>query len=105
MSTVKAQNVNHPDHQENLREEKYTIIREAMLANLPSRNSEGMLFAQLEEKVAAHLAENNVPTELFPKPGSVRWYCKAVQLDLEAKGMIERLPKQSPIRLRKTTAA
>jgi hypothetical protein len=33
----------------------------------------------------------------------VRWYCKSVQLDLEAKGLIERLPKQSPIRLRKTT--
>jgi hypothetical protein len=38
---------------------------------------------------------------LFPKPGSVRWYTKAVQLDLEAKGIIERVPKKSPIRLRK----
>jgi hypothetical protein len=102
MSTIKAQNVNHPDHQENLKEEKYTIIREAMLTHLPGRSSDGLPFAQLEEKVAAYLAENNVPIELFPKPGSVRWYCKAVQLDLEAKGIIERLPKQSPIRLRKT---
>lgn len=105
MSTVKAQNVNHPDHQENLKEEKYTVIRDAMLANLPGRSSDGMPFTQLEEKVAAYLAEHNVPTELFPKPGSVRWYCKAVQLDLEAKGIIERLPKQSPIRLRKTETA
>ena len=101
MKTIKAQNVNHPDHRENLKEEKYTIIREAMLANLPG-SSDGLPFAQLEEKVAAYLAEKNVPTALFPKPGSVRWYCKAVQLDLEAKGIIERLPKQSPIQLRRT---
>ena len=102
MSTIKAQNVNHPQHQENLKEEKYTLIREAMLAQLPGSRSDGMLFNQLEEKVAAHLAETGVPQALFPKPGSVRWYCKAVQLDLEAKGLIERLPNQSPIRLRKT---
>ena len=102
MSTIKAQNVNHPQHQENLKEEKYTLIREAVLAHLPDSRSDGMLFDQLEEKVAAHLAENGVPNALFPKPGSVRWYCKAVQLDLEAKGLIERLPNQSPIRLRKT---
>ena len=42
-----------------------------------------------------------MPRELFPKPGSVRWYTKAVQLDLEAKGEIERLPDQAPIRLRR----
>ena len=102
MSTIKAQNVNHPEHRENLKEEKYTIIREAMLATLPPAGSGGMLFDELDTKVAAYLAEKNVPKELFPKQGSVRWYCKAVQLDLEAKGLIERLPKQSPIRLRKT---
>ena len=105
MSTIKAQNVNHPDHQENLKEEKYTIIRQAMLAHLPGSSSDGLPFAQLEQKVTAHLAENNVPKELFPKPGSVRWYCKAVQLDLEAKEIIERVPKQSPLRLRKTANA
>jgi hypothetical protein len=105
MSTVKAQNVNHPGHQENLNEEKYTIIRDAMLANLPGSSSDGVLFTQLEEKVAAYLTKHNVPAELFPKPGSVRWYCKTVQLDLEAKGVIERLPKQSPIRLRKRETA
>lgn len=102
MSVIKAKNVNHPGYQENLKEEKYNIIRKAMLTHLPDSSSDGMLFTQLEEKVTAHLAENNVPKELFPKPGSVRWYCKSVQLDLEARGIIERLPKKSPIRLRKT---
>ena len=102
MSTIKAQNVNHPDYRESLKEEKYTVIREAMLAALPDGGSDGMLFNQLEKKVAAYLADKNVPTVLFPKPGSVRWYTKTVQLDLEARGIIERLPRKSPIQLRKT---
>ena len=102
MSTIQAQNINHPEHRENLKEEKYTIIREAMLAVLPDEHSvEGIAFPQLEEGVRAYLNERDVPQELFPKPGSVRWYTKAVQLDLEAKGEIERLPKVSPLRLRK----
>ena len=102
MKTVQAQNVNHPEHRQSLNEEKYEIIRAAMLHALPqANNSEGMLFTELEDEVRGYLNENNVPTNLFPKPGSVRWYTKAVQLDLEAKGEIERLPDLSPIRLRK----
>lgn len=99
MSTIKAKNVNHPDHEENLKAEKYNIIREAMLAVLP--DDEGMLFDDLETGVAAYLQEKDVPKKLFPKAGSVRWYTKTVQLDLEARGEIERLPNHSPIQLRK----
>ncbi|KAA3642824.1 MAG: hypothetical protein DWQ07_20080 [Chloroflexi bacterium] len=102
MPRIKAQNVNHPEHTENLNAEKYALIREAMLATLPSHESgEGMAFNDLEEKVAAYLMKKEVSPELFPKPGSVRWYTKAVQLDLEARGEIERLPGKSPIHLRK----
>lgn len=102
MSSIQARNVNHPDHQENLKEEKYTVIREAILAALPGQESPaGMSFSQLEEEVKAHLAANEVPMTLFPKPGSVRWYTKAVQLDLEARELIERVPNKSPIHLRK----
>lgn len=102
MSTIEARNVNHPEHRENLKAEKYNVIRAAMLAALPAHDSgESMTFDELERKVAAHLKENDVPKEMFPKPGSVRWYTKTVQLDLEARGEIERLPDRSPIRLRK----
>lgn len=102
MPSIQAQNVNHPDYQENLNSEKYNWIREAMLAALPAWNSnESLDFAQLEARVHTYLEEKNVPRALFPKAGSVRWYTKAVQLDLEAKGEIERLPDQSPIRLRR----
>ncbi len=99
MPSIQARNVNHPDHRENLNEEKYSLIRDAILAVLPTEGS--MTFADLEAGVHSHLAGQDFPPELFPKPGSVRWYTKSVQLDLEARGEIERLPKQSPMRLRK----
>jgi hypothetical protein len=102
MTSIQAHNVNHPDYQENLNETKYTIIRDAILAVLPDKNNRsGLSFAELEEKVSAYLSNQSVPRELFPKPGSVRWYTKAVQLDLEAREMIERVPNQTPIHLRK----
>lgn len=105
MSTIEARNVNHPEHRENLKAEKYNAIRAAMLASLPAQDSgESMTFDELEREVAAYLKEKDVPEELFPKPGSVRWYTKTVQLDLEARGEIERLPDQSPIRLRRRDA-
>ena len=96
--------MNHPGHTENLNQEKYNIIREAMLKVLPSSVSgESLTFPELEDGVRTYLDENQVPKSLFPKPGSVRWYTKAVQLDLEAREEIERLPNESPIRLRKLT--
>ncbi len=105
MPSIKARNVNHPEYQENLNEEKYSIIREAILAVLADSDSTiGLSFQQLEEKVAAYLASHAVPMELFPKPGSVRWYTKVVQLDLEARELIERVPNQTPIRLRKVAS-
>ncbi|MDE2858920.1 MAG: hypothetical protein OXN94_13835 [Chloroflexota bacterium] len=99
MTSISARNVNHPDHRENLKADKYHIIREAMLSALPL--DDWMSFSTLEERVRACLEEKDVPKSLFPKPGSVRWYCKAVQLDLEARGEIERQPRKSPLRLRR----
>lgn len=99
MSSIQARNVNHPDHRENLKTEKYNVIREAMLAVLPM--GDWMSFADMEDAVRARLKDKHIPAKLFPKPGSVRWYCKAVQLDLEARGEIERQPKKSPLRLRR----
>jgi len=105
MTSIKAKNVNHPDYTENLNEQKYTIIREAILSVLPAPDSgESMAFQTLEDGVHAHLEANDVPKALFPKPGSVRWYTKTVQLDLEARGEIERVPNQSPIHLRRLAA-
>ncbi len=99
MTSIQARNVNHPERRENLKAEKYNVIRSAMLASLAA--DDWLPFSDLEDKVRAWLSENDVPPELFPKPGSVRWYCKAVQLDLEARGEIERRPKKSPLKLRR----
>ena len=99
MTSIRARNVNHPQHRENLKAEKYNVIREAVLASLS--DEAWMSFSDLEDKVRVWLIEKDVPKALFPKPGSVRWYCKAVQLDLEARGEIERQPKKSPLHLRK----
>jgi hypothetical protein len=103
MSTIKGKNVNHPNYTENLNAEKYAIIREAMLHVLPADGS--MSCEDLETGVQAYVAEKQVPKEMFPKPGSIRWYCKAVQLDLEARNEIERVPRQSPLQLRKVNAS
>lgn len=97
--SIQAQNVNHPGHREPLNERKYTVIREAILEALPSEG--GITFKELEESVAKHLQSTGAPMELFPKPGSVRWYCKVVQLDLEARNLIERVPGRTPLQLRK----
>lgn len=102
MSSIQARNVNHPEYKENLNETKYTIVRDAILAVLPDDDSRaGLAFPELEDRVRAHLLSQSVSMDLFPKPGSVRWYTKAVQLDLEARGLIERVPGQTPICLRR----
>lgn len=99
MDRVSARNVNHPQHRQSLKAEKYALIRQAMLESL---SSDGwMSFDALESKVRVWLQQKAVPPRLFPKPGSVRWYVKTVQLDLEARGDIERMPKKSPLHLRK----
>ena len=99
MTSISARNVNHPEHRESLKADKYHIIREAMLRALSE--AEWLSFHEMEDLVRERLQATDVPKALFPKPGSVRWYCKAVQLDLEARGIIERQPKQSPLHLRK----
>ena len=75
--------------------EKYDPIRRAMLASLP-RSKAGVTFRDLVAAVKAQ-----VPEELFPKRGSVSWYTKVVQLDLEASGHLERIPGKTPQRIRR----
>lgn len=96
--SIQAKNVNHPGYQEPLNEQKYTLIRGALLTCIPSEG--GVTFRELEDLVMGHLHRTGAPMELFPKPGSVRWYCKVVQLDLEARELIERVPGKSPLQLR-----
>jgi hypothetical protein len=73
-------------------------MRTALLHALPVRPP-GMTVAQAKQALLPHL-----PASLFPQGATAGWWLKAVQLDLEAKGVIERLPG-TPLRLFKHVAA
>ena len=92
---MKTKNVNKGTGGFAVTAEKYEPIRKAILASVP-RNKEGVSFKELVASVTGR-----VPNELFPKRGSVSWYTKVVQLDLEAKGQIERIPGVTPQRVRR----
>ncbi|WP_395450435.1 DUF6958 family protein [Aminobacter sp. UC22_36] len=69
-------------------------MKRAILTILPAK-SPGITVAQMQEDVRGHLPEN-----LYPGGAKAGWWTKAVQLDLEAKGIIAR-EKVSPLRLHK----
>lgn len=73
-------------------------MRAALLRALP-RQPRGMTVAQAKQALLPHL-----PASLFPQGATAGWWLKAVQLDLEAKGVIERLPG-TPLRLFKHVPA
>jgi len=75
--------------------EKYDLVRDAILDALPASEA-GMMWAELTEVIGPLL-----PERLFRHRGTVRWYTRAVQLDLEARGEIERVPGSKPLRLRR----
>jgi hypothetical protein len=75
--------------------EKYEAVQDAILAMLPA-GGEGMTWGELAEVITPYL-----PESLFRHIGTVRWYAKAVQIDLEAQGVIERVPGSHPLRLRR----
>ncbi|MCO6435589.1 MAG: hypothetical protein J5J06_00700 [Phycisphaerae bacterium] len=75
--------------------EKYDRVREAILAVVP-RSRDGVAFKSLPKLVAGQ-----VPKALFPAKGSASWYTTVVKLDLEARGLIERIPGKTPQHLRR----
>jgi hypothetical protein len=92
---MKTKNVNKGSRGFAVTAEKYEPIRKAILASA-TRNKEGVSFKELVASV-----NGLVGKELFPKQGSVSWYTKVVQLDLEADGQIERVPDVTPQRVRR----
>ncbi len=92
---MKTKNVNKGSRGFTVTAEKYERIRKAILASVP-RDKEGVSFKEFVASV-----NGRVPKELFPKQGSVSWYAKVVQLDLEANGLIERIPGVTPQRVRR----
>lgn len=74
----------------NISREKYDTIREAILSVLTEHTE--IPFQELPQAVERHLTDDF--------DGSISWYVTTVKLDLEARGLIVRVPKASPQRLR-----
>lgn len=74
----------------NIDKEMYEVIKDAILASV--RQQGQIDFKALPATVEEHLST--------PFDGSIGWYTTTVKLDLEARGLIERVPNQSPQALR-----
>lgn len=74
----------------NINKEKHRLVRESIVESL--RVNKEMTFKDLTENVRVMLVGRF--------DGSIPWYVTTVKLDLEARGIVERLPKKSPQRLR-----
>ena len=79
-------------HVQRIDRAKYQAMRDALIASLPS-HSPGITVAEAKAALLPRL-----PDALFPGGDKAGWWLKAVQLDLEAKGVIRRGPG-SPVRL------
>ncbi len=79
--------------------ERYAAVADALLKVLPSEG-EGLTWPEIVEAVAPQ-----VPQELFPEVKTVRWYSICVRLDLEAKGLVERLTGKKRLRFRRTSVS
>ena len=78
----------------NIAKDKYQAMRKAILKHVP-RRKEGTPFGGL-----LHAVTELVQGEVFAG-ASISWYLTVVKLDLEAKGLIERVPRKSPQHLRR----
>ena len=89
-----VENVNHPGHVRSVDADMYQAMKRAFLKILP-KQPPGLTVAEIRGQLVGRL-----PEILFPGGAKAGWWQKAVQLDLEAKGIIAR-ENTSPIRLHK----
>lgn len=81
---VEIENVNHPGRSSLVDAAMYGAMRAAVLAVLPA-SAPGLTQGEMRAAVLAHL-----PADLYPGGAKADWWSKAVQLDLEAKGLVAR---------------
>ena len=89
---IEIESVTSPGRTERVNRAKYTAMREALLPVLP-KDPPGLKVAEAKEALLPHLDQ-----DLFPGGEKAGWWLKAVQLDLEAKGIIAR-GSVKPVRL------
>lgn len=86
----------HPEGKQgvNIDTAKYEVIKSAILDALDTQ--QGISFGALTQSVVDKLGKSF--------DGSISWYVTTVKLDLEARGLIERVPGSKPQRVRRTGA-
>jgi hypothetical protein len=90
--SIRVENINTPGRSSNVDAEKYLAMRAVLLKVLPKRRP-GLTQAEMAQAAAPHL-----PPALWPGGAKAMWWLKTVQLDLEAKGLIERDTGSKPLR-------
>ncbi len=95
---IEIKNFTSPDWSGRVNRAKYMAMREAFLVVLPTEPP-GIKVADAKAALLPNLSEAH-----FPNGEKAGWWLKAVQLDLEAKGFIERAAK-GPVRLFRTGKA
>ena len=89
---IEIESINSPGRTERVNRAKYGAMRTALLAVLPSAPP-GLKVPDAKAALLPLL-----PDALFPAGDKAGWWLKAVQLDLEAKGIIRRAPSK-PVQL------
>lgn len=87
----------HPDPTKNgtrVTKATYEIYRDALLKVIPT-TKDGIQFMDLSKEVAPH-----VPAEVAENT-SIGWWTTTVKLDLEARGVVERVPGKGRQRVRR----
>lgn len=74
---------------------KYDAIQKAILEVVPP-DGDGVAFKDLASKVKDHLSP-----ELRKNVGSIPWYTVTVKLDMEVRGLIERVEGRGLQRIRR----
>jgi hypothetical protein len=93
---IAIENVNHPGQSSTVDATMYGAMRTALLGALPA-HAPGLTQAEMLEALKPRL-----PEELFPGGDKAGWWAKSVQLDLEAKDVIER-EQTTPLRWHRVT--
>lgn len=91
---ITVENVNTPGRTERVNAAKYRAMHAAMMSVLPAE-APGLTAAEIRDAVKPHL-----PDDLFPGGKTAGWWVKCVQLDLEAKGIVQR-HRTRPLRFSK----
>jgi len=92
---IEIESVTTPGQTQRVDRAKYLAMRDALLAVLPGQ-APGLTVAAAKAALLPRL-----PAALFPGGATAGWWLKAVQLDLEAKGVIARAPLK-PVHLHRS---